>query len=294
MTVAVAFNAAEGVILGADSAITLNDEEGRVLKTYENAVKLFQLGDKPIGIATYGIGSIGNRIVGTYVREFERRDPGNVVTRDASMPEVVEQLRNFFHQQYLSMVVPELEKRSKKKFADIPEGDRPLLGMAVGGFSSGAYLSEVWNIAIPNHQAPNSAVLMTGQGDYRPSWYALCDPIVRYHMGYDSATLNDLLGWFAKARGTPLTPQEETDIMTVLRQHEYQIPFGAIPLSEAIAYVKFLVEMVINHYRFAVGAPIVGGRIQLGLVSYKGKKFKILSRSEISFDLPEGDFDETD
>jgi len=46
VTVAVACNTPEGVILGADSTTTLNDEQGRVLKTYENAVKLFQLGDK--------------------------------------------------------------------------------------------------------------------------------------------------------------------------------------------------------------------------------------------------------
>lgn len=70
MTVAVACNTPEGIILGTDSMNTLSDEQGRVLKTYENAIKIFQLGNKPIGIATYGAGSIGNRIIGTYVREL--------------------------------------------------------------------------------------------------------------------------------------------------------------------------------------------------------------------------------
>jgi hypothetical protein len=293
MTVAVACNTPEGVILGADSTTTLNDEQGRVVKTYENAVKLFQLGEKPVGIATYGLGSLGNRIIGTYVREFERQNPQSVVTGSSTMANIVEELRKFFYQQYLNIVVPQVERRLNKKFADIPEGDRPLLGMAVGGFSTDAYLSEVWHIILPQHRDPNSAQLMTGPGDFRSSWFALCEPIVRYHKGYDNGTLADVTNYFANARGTPLTPQETTDIAALLQRHEYQIPVGAMPLGEAIGYVKFLVEMVIYHYRFAVGAPVVGGRVQLGLISYRGKKFRILSPSEISYGLEEGEIDET-
>jgi len=65
MTVAVACNLAEGVVLGVDSAVTIHDSQGLVVKVYENAVKLFQLGEKPIGIAAFGIGALGNRIIGS-------------------------------------------------------------------------------------------------------------------------------------------------------------------------------------------------------------------------------------
>ena len=48
---------------------------GGVVKTYENAEKLFQLGDRPIGVAAFGIGALGERNIGSYIREFEMRDP---------------------------------------------------------------------------------------------------------------------------------------------------------------------------------------------------------------------------
>jgi hypothetical protein len=293
MTVAVAFNAAEGVILGADSAITLNDTNGAVVKTYENATKIFQLGDKPIGLATFGLGSLGNRIIGSYIREFERKDPGGVVSGKATMEDTVEELRNFFYQQYQNTVVLQLEEQHKKKFFEIPLDKRPILGFALGGFSTDAYLSEVWHIVIPQNEKPKSSTLMTGPGDFRPSWYSLCEPIIRYHNGVDRGALNDLLSYFRKLRGAQLSEVENNELTAILKKYEYQIPFGAMPLGEAIAYVKFLVEMVIYHYRFAVGAPIVGGKVQLGLVSYRGKKFRILSSDEISFDIPEGEINET-
>jgi len=242
-------------------------------------------------MATFGLGSIGSRIIGTYVREFERLDPEGVVTGDSTMANTVEELRKFFYQQYLDIVVPQVERTSGRNFAEVPEEDKPVVGMAVGGFSTGAYLSEVWQILLPQHRDPDSAQLMTGPGDFRSSWYALCDPIFRYHKGCDNGIYNAVTGYFVNARGSPLTPQENADIQALIQQHEYHIPVGAMPLGEAIGYVKFLVEMVIKHYRFAVGAPVVGGRVQLGLVTYRGKNFRILSPSEISYGLAEGEIE---
>ena len=49
MTVAVSCSLADGVILGVDSAGTISDPRG-ILKVIENAEKLFQLVDKPVGL----------------------------------------------------------------------------------------------------------------------------------------------------------------------------------------------------------------------------------------------------
>jgi integrase len=55
VTVAVACNLSDGVALAVDSAVTLPDGTGGIAKVYENAQKLFQLGDRPIGIAVFGL-----------------------------------------------------------------------------------------------------------------------------------------------------------------------------------------------------------------------------------------------
>lgn len=276
VTVAVACNLAEGVVLGVDSAVTMSNQQGQIIKTYEHAVKLFQLGEKPVGIATYGMGALGNRIIGSYVREFEMEDPEHVVTRDATMEDIVEQLRNFFLIKYRDIQIPIIENQTGKKFEDIPNDDKPALGLAVGGFSAKAYLSQVWEIIVPVHETPNSAKLWCGEGDFKPVWFALNEPIFRYHKGYDRNLLKALKEYFTRLRGSPLTQAEDGEITGILKRHEYRVPFGGMPIEDGIAYVRFLVDMVVNHHRYTIGAPVVGGKVQIGKVTYKGEKFQIL------------------
>lgn len=278
MTVAVSCNLPEGVILGVDSAVTVNDATGGVLKTYENAQKLFQLGTKPIGIAIFGIGSIGARNIGSYIKEFEVQNPNDVVKGDSTVGQVAEALRAFFIEHYRKELIPLIEEANKKKFEEIPNEKKPILGLVVGGFSSHEYLSEVWQILVPINDKPNSAQLCQGKGSFGSNWFALFDPIFRYTKGYDRNLINELFGYIEKniLLNVPPTEQQKKEISGILAKYEYGVPFPAMPMDEGVAYVKFLVEMVVNHHRFAVGAPIVGGKARIGLVTYKGEKFQFI------------------
>ena len=276
MSVAIACNLSDGLILGVDSAVTFGSPAGGVHKVYENADKLFQLGDKPIGIAAFGISLLGFRSIGSYINEFEAEDPEHVVSREAQVEDIVEQLRSFFIRKYRETVVPELESRFGKIFDDIPPSQRPVLGLVVGGFSARAYLSQVWEVIVPLHERTGSAKQWRNEGDFGGNWFALNDPIIRYFKGFDRSLLEELKQYFVAQRDTDLTPKENREIERIVQKHEYQVPFAAMPIVEGIAHVKFLVEMVVNHHRFALGAPIVGGKARIGLVTYKGEEFKIL------------------
>ncbi len=276
MTVAVSCNLPDGVILGVDSAITVNNAQGLIVKVYENAEKLFQLGDCPIGLATYGLGTLGSRSIGSYVREFELKDPNKVVSNHISMKDTVEELRKFFLNEYQLTVVPIIEKLKKKDFKDIPDEERPVLGIVVGGFSKDRPLSEVWEIIIPRHQSVNSVTNTRKEGNFGGNWFALYDPIFRYTKGYDRKLIEELTDYFVQLRGSPVTPQEKTAINGILQKHEYHVPFGAMPIEEGVAEVRFLVGLVISHHRFSIGAPVVGGKVRIGLVTYKGERFRII------------------
>ena len=76
--------------------------------------------------------------------------------------------------------------------------------------------------------------------------------------------------------GRALTPSEEQQARDILSKYEYAIPFEAMPMDEGVAYTRFLVQLVINHHRFAIGAPVVGGRMMIGKVTYRGREFEIL------------------
>jgi len=83
MTIVAAVKVRDGLILGTDSMtqISVNTENGpQVLKAYSNARKLFQIKDRPIGVATYGLGNIGNRSIEGLVLDYCRTEPAALPT----------------------------------------------------------------------------------------------------------------------------------------------------------------------------------------------------------------------
>jgi hypothetical protein len=233
VTVAVSCNLSDRVILGVDSAVTIPTPTG-IAKVYENAEKLFQLGERPIGIATYGLGGIEARSIGSYLREFEVRDPDKILSSDSSVEEVVEALRQFFMDYYSKLITPALEAELGQEADNIPAERWPVLGLVIGGFSPGAYLSEVWNAEIPFHSQPNSASRQRGHGDFGSNWFAMFEPIRRYTLGYDPALVDELAGYFTHLRGgTSLSPPEVQQIQEILGHYGYAVPFAAMPMQKA-------------------------------------------------------------
>lgn len=277
MSVAVACNLSEGVILGVDSAVSIGTSKGGVSKVYENAEKLYQLGDRPIGVAFFGLSVIGSRNLGSYLREFEAKDPNGAVSGPSPLKTVVEELRKFFFDKYQQIIIPELEKKHDKKFEEIPANKVPAFGLVIGGFSSNEYLSEVWEILIPRNSKANNATQKRGRGDFGTNWFGMYEPIRRYIKGYDNKMVQHLQNLIEKLRGEKLTSSEQASIKNILRKFEYPIPYAAMPMEEGIEHTRFLVELVINHHRFAMGAPVVGGKANIGKVTYKAEKFQILS-----------------
>src|SRR6266481_3930461 len=74
--------------------VTISFGPGKT-NVYEDAEKVFQLGQKRIGIAIYGMAGIGDRSIGSYIREFEARESTNLMSRNCSLGEVAEGLRAF-------------------------------------------------------------------------------------------------------------------------------------------------------------------------------------------------------
>lgn len=275
MTVVVACNLSEGVVLGTDSAISVPTDAG--VKVYENAEKLFQFADKPIGIAIYGLGYFGNRSIGSFLREFEILNSHSISKKPTKIDSLVEALRDFFLTKYKEFIIPPLELAKNKKFEEIPQNELPILGMIVSGFSDGAYLSEIWEIIVPLHKEPRSSKLVNQQGAFGVSWYATYEPIFRYIKGIGNIYFNHLLEYLKKFRpDQAISDIEIQELTAIINKSEYQFPVQVMPMKECVDYVRFLVELVINHHRFSTGHPIVGGRVNIGKVSYREKCFQIV------------------
>lgn len=280
MTVAIACTVPDGVILGVDSAVTIGDAKNPA-KVYEDAEKIFQLGKLPVGIAIYGLAGFGQRTMGSYLREFEIRNPSGVLADGKrELKDIVEELRSFFIAEYGKTMIPLIESMAGKKFGEIPENDRPGVGFIVAGFSPGSFLPEVWNVVIPLHSATGSAVQSISQGALGSAWFASYGPIQRYIKGFDPALGVELAAKIEQLRGSPLSAEESKSVDEIVKKYEYQIVFPSMPIKRGIEYVRFLVQLVISHHKFAIGAPIVGGSPRIGVVTYKGGEFKILDDAE--------------
>lgn len=267
MSVAVLCNLSDGLIIGVDSAVTVSDANG-IQKVFEDGEKLFQLAGK-IGVAAYGLGGLEGRSIGSFVHEFELAHPDI-----AKLPisDVVERLRVFFMDTYVRYA----ERLFGVAFSEIPPDQKGILGLIVGGFSPGAFLSEAWHIQIPINQQPGSASQICGPGSFQVNWFATFIPIERYILGYDRNLLGEISAFVEGLLGRPLSAEEIARFAPIRDKYIYRIMLDSMPIQAGIEYVRFLVQLAIQHHHFASPHPVVGGKAKLGLVTYKEEKFRLL------------------
>ncbi|MFT4112382.1 hypothetical protein [Silvibacterium sp.] len=274
MSVCVACNISDGVIIGVDSATTIGDPRNPI-KIYDGVDKVFALGDYPVGLATYGLAAIGGRTIASWVAELVTLLP-SCVPADYGMEDLVEAIRDFFWKQYelivLQSATPVAEGNASPA---LPEMLPPILGFVIGGFGKNSFQSEVWNIQLPYHSTVNSALCQIGTGISGSAWFASMSPIHRYIKGFDQGALQSICAYINEIRNL-LTPEEMGEIARRAQQAEFQFVFPGMPIAKGIEYVRFLIDLVIGHHKFAAGDPIVGGTANVGFVSFRKEPFQIV------------------
>ncbi|MFZ0245282.1 hypothetical protein [Candidatus Binatus sp.] len=279
----------DGVILGADTSVNLpgppkgydqplpqevtHGNVGGVLKVFEGRETLVPLGHRPIGVAIYGTPLIGDRSVGSYFREFVVSDPNGVISGETEIQVIAEELNKFFAKLHKEIVLPSSEVFHKKPYDQIPANERPGFGFVLGGYSANSYMGEIWQVFVP---VLTEAVQLRKAGEYSINWFGNIEPIDRYLKGYSQGILNELRQYIEKGRGIPFSDQEQRDINAILARAEYILPITAMPVEVGTELVRFLVELTINHFRFALGAAFVAGEPRIGKASYMGTPFEIL------------------
>ncbi len=242
------------------------------MKVYGDADKLFALGERPVGVATYGTPMIADRWLGSYLHEFVIKDPNGVLSRETTLHEIAEALSAFFVDIYETVVKPFVQDFRKIAFDQVPKDERPGFGFVIAGYSAGAYSPEVLHVFVPTTVTPQ---VMRKQRELNLNWFGIYEPLERYFKGYSQPILKSLLEQFEKIHGSPLSEQEKADIDAVLAKHEYPTTASVMPVSVGVEYVRFLLELVTNHYRFDVGIPAVTAPIRIGKATYASGKFEI-------------------
>jgi hypothetical protein len=276
----------DGVLIGTDTSINLPGPpkdfdqplppevmHGGILKVFEGREALVPLGQRPIGVAIYGVPLIGGRSTTSYFREFVDSDPNGVISGETTVQAIAEELYKFFEQLYKDVVIPSTEDFRKKPFDQVPAVERPGIGFVLGGYSAHSYLGEVWQVFLPVNKG---AVQLRKPGEYSINWFGHIDPVDRYLKGYSQNLLNELRQYVVTKRDRQFSDEEQQEINAILAKAEYTLPIVSMPVEVGVDLVRFLVELTINHFRFALGAAFVAGGPKIGKATYTGAPFEIL------------------
>ncbi|MBP7963960.1 MAG: hypothetical protein KBG20_17870 [Caldilineaceae bacterium] len=272
MTIAVACCLADGIIMGADSAITitgvLETPEGRhagVLKVYNDADKLFSLHDLPVGIVTFGLASLGKRTVQSYIREFEHSNKESNM-ESWSIEKLSRELWRFFETRYREELGKTVALDSGIPYSEVEPAELPILGFMVGGFGPEEHLPELWEVIINSREEDKGVTQKREPGNFGSDWGGQIEGVIRFHKGFSFPGLQEIITAILKHHNLEMTSSLNEEIIQIIRSVEYMIPWDGMPLQQGVDYVKFCLDIMINQTKFVVGAPTCGGNVRIAVI----------------------------
>ena len=271
MSLGIAFKGPEGIVLAADSRVTLtgliqvpNQPPLQIPSTYDNATKLLRVkGQTHIGVVTYGVGAIGQtepRTAHSYIPEFEQALIDEVNNRRLSVQEFAEKLSKFFH-----------DKWNEQKMPTLPGQDMVFL---VGGYDEGAIYGKVFDIFIPSRPTPFE--WHCGSGQFGLVWGGQKEYVERLIQGFD-ARLPEIAKNFL---GIDNKKRDELS-KHLQKQLQATVPFAFLPLQDCVDLAIFLIRATIIMQHWVIGIRGVGGAIDVAVIT-QAKGFEELHRKQIS------------
>jgi hypothetical protein len=241
----------EGIVLAADSRITLAaQKEGSDLPplvvNFDNATKLLTFSgenNKYVGAVTYGVAVIGLRTAHSYIPEFELQlsdKPRLHVEKIAKM------MSDFYLARWKEMMPPDYAG--------------PPMNFIVGGFDPGAAYGSVFLFEIPGNPIPQPR--NSGEKEFGMTWGGQLQISSRLVHGFDPELPNIL------QKRLNLRMEDVEELKDFLRKNlEFAIPYNLLALQDCVDLAIFLVRTTISAQRLAVEVRGVGGAIDVAVIS---------------------------
>ena len=264
----------DGIVLGAESMTQLTQNvngQAQWVKSYENAQKLFQVANLPVGVLTYGGGNIGKRSIESFVHQFSRAEQARAQDRlvnnqPLESVDVEEISRRFF---------VFMNERHASAFGQIAREQQPVIGFIVAGYSQDQPLASEWEFILPND---TDIRRVRQQEEVGGSWRGVWAPFTRLLFGADPSLEQRLVTAGA-------TPAEIQRFKTVMQQVGTVVAFDGMPLQDAIGFCRFIIQTTIGWCTYAIGAAMCGGPVKLAVIT-PGGGFEWISRPKYQ---PEGE-----
>lgn len=133
------------------------------------------------------------------------------------------------------------------------QGDTPVLGFYIAGYSPDAPFAEEWEFRLPNDQDIKPVRESTVFGS---SWRGVSIPFSRLYFGFDPRTAPELL-----KRGVPQQVIDE-----VLGMWKAPMVYNGMPIQDAINFAIFILKTTIGMSTFEIGPSACGGDLQVATI----------------------------
>lgn len=262
MTIGLIIKGPEGLVLAAESRITLETQnaQGTITHsvTYDNAHKVLGFGkhDSPhgyVGVVTYGLGGIGLRSAYSFIPEFQSVLPKTRLT----VEDFSNALSAFFMQQWNSSNPP-------------APYQGPPMTFVIGGFNENEPYGRVYAVNIPHapkpiEQQPNSFGL---------TWGGQREIIDRLVSGYDARIIH-----LAK-QTLGLTDEQVKQLTDAWGALQLQMPIALMPMQDCVDLAVLFIRTTIEGQRLTVTIRGCGGPIDIATIT-RNEGFRFIQQKEI-------------
>jgi hypothetical protein len=265
MSLGIAIKGPEGIVLAADSRVTLfsltppnpalGNQSMVIPANFDNATKLVTVaGQEYVGAVTYGLGALltpdGPRTMHSFIPEFEQElsqaDSHGPAAR-LPVDEFAQRLSDFYSQQWTKHV-----GRAANMGEDI--------SFLVGGYDVNAAYGRVFRFQIPT--SPNLTEESAGPGQFGITWGGQPEVVYRMLFGYD-AQLPALI----KTR-LNLSQAQVGELQDCLRLFEAGVPYQFLPLKDCVNLAIFLIQSTVRFQTFSTkNVRAVGGPVEIATIT---------------------------
>jgi hypothetical protein len=279
VSLGIAFKGPEGIVLAADSRVTLNTQvqgqgpEGPVSmllpSTFDNATKLLKVKDQDyVGAITYGVGAITGpgatgslepRTAHSFIPEFEASlaNAGRL-----SVEDFAKKLSKFFMARWTDAGTPAL-----------PGQDMIFL---VGGYDKGAPYGRVFEIFIPSRPDPRETLPGTQFG---ATFGGQQQIVSRLIMGFDPSAPKIARDFLKIPAEVPQGQQDPLDA-ELKAKLSARIPWQFLPLQDCVHLSIFLIRATITLQKWTIDIRGVGGAVDVATIT-RTEGFKYVQQKAI-------------
>lgn len=247
MSLGIVIKGPEGVVLAADSRVTLTAAQAGMAPipiTFDNVTKLLTFSGHPyVGAVTYGQAVIGLRTAHSFIPEFELE----LQTGDAKripIADFASELSRFFMARWKEGIAGEY--------------NGPPMTFIVAGYDEGSPYGKVFLFHIPAEPKPLEQ--HSGQ-EFGMTWGGQLQIASRIIHGYDPMLIE------MANQGSFLQPEMQHAYKAEIAKLQWQIPWQILPLQDCVDLAANLIS--ITKFMQNVGITIrgVGGMTEIATVT---------------------------